>query len=130
MGVLPTWLPWWSSTSLQGRKATGWLQHLKDPDLGDQFADRLPPAWHHNAGPPPQAADNKSLKRALAAWQETYNAYIDAGGPPMDFEEGRTQLLKILPTTLRLELFKNLRDYTSIPQITEWIRVEAEYEQE
>jgi hypothetical protein len=79
---------------------------------------------------PPQAADNQSLKKALASWQETYNEYIDAGGPPMDFEERRTQLLKILPKTLRLELFKNLRDYTSIPQIKEWIRLETEYEQE
>ncbi len=48
----------------------------------------------------------------------------------MDFEELRIQLLKILPKTLRLDLFKNAKDYTSIPQIKEWIRLETEYEHE
>ena len=46
----------------------------------------------------------------------------------MDFEVRRTQMLKILPKDLRLELFKKLSESTSISQIKEWIRVQIEYE--
>ena len=48
----------------------------------------------------------------------------------MDFEERRAQILKILPKTMRLEIFKNLASFTSIPQIKEWIRIQTEYETE
>jgi hypothetical protein len=79
---------------------------------------------------PPQATDNHGIKKALANWAELYNEYIDAGGTAMDFEERRTQILKILPKEPRLEIFKILGSYTSVSQIKEWIRVQTEYETE
>jgi hypothetical protein len=57
---------------------------------------------------PPRAGDNQGIKKAFVDWSELYNEYLDAGGVAMDFEEHRTQILKILPKTVRLEIFKNL----------------------
>ena len=94
---------------------------------GDQLADRLPTAWAANKGPESsRAGDNQGIKKAFADCSELYNEYLDAGGVAMDFEERRTQILKILPKTLRLETFKNLSSFTSVPQIKEWVRIQTE----
>ena len=77
-----------------------------------------------------QATDNMGITKSLADWAAVYNEYLDAGGAPMDFEERRTQFLKIMATELRLEIFKNLKDFTSVPQMKEWVRVQVEYEVE
>ena len=54
---------------------------------------------------PQRASNNLGIKNAVADWAEVYNEYLDAGGTSMDFEERRTQFLKIMPKDLRLEIF-------------------------
>ena len=46
----------------------------------------------------------------------------------MDFEERRTQLLKILPVDIRKDVFRKMNDFTSIEAIKEYLRVQIELE--
>ncbi len=79
---------------------------------------------------PQQATDLKGITHAIAAWETDYNEYRDAGGGEMFFKEQRGQILRLLPSGLRKDLFKVMHDYTSLSQIKEWIRVQVELEQE
>jgi hypothetical protein len=70
------------------------------------------------------------IRTAVAAWESVYNEYLEAGGPPMEFEDRRSQYLRILPTTLRREVFRELSDFKSMAEIKEWVRVQTELERE
>ena len=48
----------------------------------------------------------------------------------MEFEDRRSQYLRILPTTLRREVFRKLSDFKSMAEIKEWVRVQTELERE
>ena len=71
----------------------------------------------------PQVNDNNRIEQAIADWEELYNQYIDAGGPEMCFGDRRGQLLRILPTDIRKDVFKNMQSMKSLDEIKEWIRV-------
>ena len=75
-----------------------------------------------------QVTDVKRVKRAIADWEELYSQYLDAGGSDMVFEDRRGQLLRILPTALRREVFRNMQSLKSLDEIKEWIRVQLELE--
>ena len=47
-----------------------------------------------------QVSNNSQVKQALADWESLYQQYREAGGEVMDFEDRRSQLLRILPTDL------------------------------
>ena len=53
-----------------------------------------------------------------------------AGFTAMDFEERRTQLLKIFPKDMRRELFRRISDFKDLASSREWIRVQCELESE
>ena len=76
-----------------------------------------------------QVTDVKRVKRAIADWEELYSQYLDAGGSEMVFEDRRGQLLRILPTALRREVFRNMQSLKSLDEIKEWIRVERGHDQ-
>ena len=46
----------------------------------------------------------------------------------MSFEDRRGQLLRILPKDIRREVFRNLKDFKVIEDIGEWLRIQAELE--
>jgi len=77
-----------------------------------------------------QVNANGMVKQALADWESLYQEYREAGGEEMAFEDRRSQLLRILPTELRKDVFRRLEDFRSIGQIKEWIRVQTELERE
>ena len=77
---------------------------------------------------PTQAADIKGIKNAIAVWETNYNEYLDAGGSEMFYKERRGQILRLLPSDLRKDLFKVMQEYTDLNQIKEWIRVQVELE--
>ena len=52
----------------------------------------------------PQVSSNDQIKAALANWETLYNEYRAAGGEVMDFEDRRSQLLRILPSDFRKDL--------------------------
>ena len=70
----------------------------------------------------------KQVRPALTEWELIYNAYLDAGGGEMSSEDRRGQLLRILPGDVRKEVFRRISDVKSIDDIREWIRIQAELE--
>ena len=78
----------------------------------------------------PQAESNEHVKQAIANWESLYSDYLEAGGQPMEPEDRRSQLLRILPTALRRDVFRKLDDFKDLSQIKEWIRIQIELERE
>ena len=54
----------------------------------------------------PQAPNNSHVWRAIADWETMYADYLDAGGAFMDYEDRRSQLLRILPMALRRDVLR------------------------
>ena len=77
-----------------------------------------------------QVVDDRHVGQAIANWEQLYSEYIDAGGPEMCFGDRRGQLLRILPTSLRKEVFKNMQTLKSLDEIKEWIRIQMELEEQ
>ena len=77
---------------------------------------------------PAQVSDNKHVAQGLADWETLYGEYKDAGGIEMDFEERRSQLLKILPSLIRKDVFRKMSEFDSIEEIVEYLRVQIELE--
>ena len=77
-----------------------------------------------------QVSSIEHIRAAVAAWETLYNEYLEAGGPPMEFEDRRSQYLRILPKELRKDVFRKLNDFKSLPEIKEWVRVQTELERE
>ncbi len=81
-----------------------------------------------------QVESNEQVRQAIANWESAYNEYREAGGDEMDVEDRRSQLLRILPTQLRRDLFRKLDEFknpkTAIAEMKEWIRVQTEMERE
>ena len=70
-----------------------------------------------------QVTDERRVEQAVADWEGCYSQYLDAGGPEMCFGDRRGQMLRILPNSLRKEVFKNMQTLKTIDEIKEWIRV-------
>ncbi len=77
-----------------------------------------------------QVVNNKHVRKAISDWEELYCQYLDAGGDTMAFEDRRGQLLRILPTALRREVFRNMQSFPDLDSIKEWIRVQMELEEQ
>ena len=75
---------------------------------------------------PSQVADNKYVAQGIADWETLYGEYRDAGGIEMDYEERRSQILKILPSIIRKDVFRKMSDFDSIEAIVEYLRVQIE----
>jgi len=75
-----------------------------------------------------QAAGNQQVWKCIADWETLYTEYMEAGGSPMEFEDRRGQLLRILPKELRKDLFRRLGDFGSVGALKEWIREQLELE--
>ena len=78
----------------------------------------------------PQVSSNDSVWKALADWESLYTEYLEAGGSPMDFEDRRGQVLRILPKSLRRDVFRKLQEFKTVASLKEWIREQLEYEKE
>ena len=77
-----------------------------------------------------QVENIEQIEPAIVSWETLYSEYLAAGGDTMKFEDRRSQLLRILPTALRRDVFRKIDDFTDISQIKEWIRVQLELERE
>ena len=76
-----------------------------------------------------QVHDERHVDQAIVDWEQLYNEYLDAGGTEMCFGDRRGQLLRLLPNSLRKEVFKNMQSLKSIDEIKEWIRIQLELEE-
>ena len=47
-----------------------------------------------------QVTSVEQIRGAVAAWEALYNEYLEAGGPPMEFENRRSQYIRIRPKEL------------------------------
>ena len=79
---------------------------------------------------PAQAGNDGLVGQCIADWESLYSRYLDAGGKAMEFEDRRGQVLRIFPKEMRKEALKRLKDFTSIAELTEWVRVQVEAEQD
>ena len=77
-----------------------------------------------------QVTDERHVDQAIADWEQIYSQYLDAGGTEMCFGDRRGQLLRILPNSMRKEVFKNMQTLKSIDEIKEWMRIQMELEEQ
>ena len=68
--------------------------------------------------------------QGIADWESLYARYLDAGGSPMDFEDRRGQMLRIFTKDARKEALKHLREFRSVAELTEYVRVHVEAEKD
>ena len=73
---------------------------------------------------------NGTVWQAIADWETLYTEYLDAGGQPMEFEDRRGQMLRILPEGIRRDVFRRLNDFKTIADLKEWIQEQLELEKD
>ena len=77
-----------------------------------------------------QAQSNAQVMQCIANWETGYTEYLDAGGSPMNYEDRRGQILRILPRDLRRDLFRRIAEFKTVAAVKDWLREQLEMEKE
>ena len=75
---------------------------------------------------PAQVSSDAQVSQGIADWETLCSHYLDAGGSPTEFEDRRGQVLRIFPKDLRKEALDGFKEFQSIAELTEWVRVQVE----